>query len=143
MAQQDPQANPAASGIDAAVGGMADASKRLQAFAGEIAQMSKETFDHASATVEKLRGAHNLEDILAIQTSFVKEAFEHAAQHTRKFSELFSAFPLELTKTYQDAWAKSVDAAMKSTEAARKAVASNVERFSEAIHKEAGPGRDS
>ncbi len=42
MAQQDSQSTPAASGIDAAVSGVAATSKRLQALAGEIAQMSKE-----------------------------------------------------------------------------------------------------
>jgi hypothetical protein len=143
MAQQDPQAKPAAAGIDAAVNGVTATSKKLQAFAAEIAQMSKESFDHASETVEKLRNAHGVEEILAIQTSFVKEAFEHAAQHTRKFSELVAAFPIELTKTYHDAWTKSVDAAVQTTEAARKAIATNVERFSEAVHKEAERNRDS
>ncbi len=73
----------------------------------------------------------------------MKEAFEHAAQHTRKFTELITAVPMELSKTYHDAWKKSVDAAVQTTEAARKAVASNVERFSEAVHKEAERGRDS
>lgn len=143
MAQQDSQSTPAASGIDAAVSGVAATSKRLQALAGEIAQMSKESFDHATETVEKLRQAHGVEEILAIQASFVKEAFEHAAQHTRKFTELITAVPMELSKTYHDAWKKSVDAAVQTTEAARKAVASNVERFSEAVHKEAERGRNS
>lgn len=143
MAQQDPQAPPAATGIDAAVDGVTATSKKLQAFAGEIAQMSKESFDHATATVEKLRNAHGLEEILTIQSSFMKEAFEHAAQHTRKFSELVAAFPIDLTKTYQDAWTKSVNVAMQTTEAARKAVAANVERFSEAVHKDAERNRDS
>ncbi len=143
MAEQDSQSTPAASGIDAAVSGVAATSKRLQALAGEIAQMSKESFDHATETVEKLRQAHGVEEILAIQASFVKEAFEHAAQHTRKFTELITAVPMELSKTYHDAWKKSVDAAVQTTEAARKAVASNVERFSEAVHKEAERGRNS
>lgn len=72
---------------------------------------------------------------MAIQTSFVKEAFEHAAQHTRKFTELMSAFPMELTKTYQEAWMKAVNAAAKTTETASQTVAANVERFSESIRK--------
>ncbi|WOJ89310.1 phasin family protein [Methylocapsa polymorpha] len=136
MAQQDPQGKPAAAGIDAAVNGVTATSQKFQAFAGEIAQMSKQSLEHATETIEKLRNAHGLEEILAIQTSFVKEAFEHAAQHTKKFSDLFAAFPIELTKTYQEAWTKSVDAAVQTTEAARKAVAANVERLSDAVRKE-------
>jgi len=142
MAQQDPQAQPTAAGIDAAVNGVMATSKKLQAFADELAQMSKQSFDHATQTAEKLRNAHGVEEILAIQSSFVKEAFEHAAEHTRKFSELAAAFPIELTKTYQDAWTKSVSAAVQTTEAARKAVAGNVERFSDAFHKDAERSRD-
>jgi phasin family protein len=135
MAQPDPQATSATTGIDLAVNGVTATSKNLQAFAGEIAQMSKESLEHATETIEKLRNAHGIDEILAIQTSFMKEAFEHAAQHTRKFSELIAAFPMELTKTYHDAWTKSVKAAVQTTEGAGQTVAANVERISDAVRK--------
>ncbi|WP_036264235.1 phasin family protein [Methylocapsa aurea] len=134
MAQPDPQAT-AATGIDMAMNGVTATSKNLQAFATEIAQMSKQSLEHATEAAEKLRNAHGIEEVMAIQTSFVKEAFEHAAQHTRKFTELMSAFPMELTKTYQEAWMKAVNAAAKTTETASQTVAANVERFSESIRK--------
>jgi hypothetical protein len=65
----------------------------------------------------------------------VKEAFDKAAQHTKRFGELMTAFPLEITKTYQDAVTKCVSAAMKTTEAAGQAMAANVERFSDKVKK--------
>lgn len=142
MAQQDSQGSPATSGIDAAVNGVTATSKKLQAFAGEIAEISKHSFDHATETLEKLRNAHGLDEILAIQSSFIKETFDHAVQHTKKFSELFGAFPIELSKTYHEAWAKSVDAAVRAADAAREAVAANVERLSDAARKETERHRD-
>jgi hypothetical protein len=131
MTQADPNAGPAATGLDYATSGVGAASKNLQALASEIAEASKESFDHATKTLEKLRGAHSVEEVVAIQTNFVKEAFDKAAQHTKRFGELMTAFPLEITKSYQDALTKCVSAAVQSTEAAGKAMATNVERFSD------------
>ncbi len=133
---QDPHATTSGAGLDFAASGVGAASKNLQALATEIAEASKESFDHAQKTLEKLRAAHSVEDVVAIQTAFVKEAFDKAAQHTKRFGELMTAFPLEMTKTYQDALTKCVSAAMQSTEAAGQAMAANVERFSEKVKKD-------
>jgi hypothetical protein len=135
MTQADPNAGPGATGLDFASGGVGAASKNLQALASEIAEASKDSFDHATKTLEKLRGAHSVEEVLAIQTSFVKEAFDKAAQRTKRFGELMTAFPLEVTKTYQDALTKCVTAAVQTTEAAGQAVAANVERMTEHVHR--------
>jgi hypothetical protein len=134
MAQPDPQANTT-TGIDLAVNGVTATSKNLQAFAGEIAQMSKRSLEHATEAMEKLRNARGVEEVVAIQTSFMKEAMEHAAEHSRKFGELMAAFPIEFTKTYHDAWAKSMKAAVQTTEAAGQTVAANLERLSDAARK--------
>ncbi len=134
MTQADSNTGSTA-GLDFATSSVGAASKNLQALATEMAEASKESFDHATKTLEKLRTAHSVEEVLAIQTTFVKEAFEHAAQHTKRFNELLTAFPLEMTKTYQDALTKCVNAAVKTTEAAGQAMAANVERFSEQVRK--------
>jgi len=135
MTQADPHVTSSGAGLDFATSSVGAASKNLQALATEIAEASKDSFDHAQKTLEKLRAAHSAEEILAIQTAFVKEAFDKAAQHTKRFGELMTAFPLEMTKTYQDALSKCVSAAVQSTEAAGQAMAANVERFSESVHK--------
>jgi hypothetical protein len=122
MTQADPHVPPSAAGLDLAASGVSAAAKNLQALATEIAEASKESFDHATQTLEKLRGAHSVEEIVAIQSSFVKEAIDKAAQHTKRFGELMTAFPLEMTKSYQDAVTRSMNAA-------GQALAANVERF--------------
>lgn len=135
MTQFDPHATSATTGLDFAASGVGAASKNLQALASEIAEASKESFDHATKALDKLRSAHSVEEILAIQASFVKEAFDHAAQRTKRFGELMTTLPLEMTKTYQEAMTKCMTAAVQNTEAAGQAVKANVERFSETARK--------
>jgi hypothetical protein len=90
-------------------------SKNLRAIAGEILEISKQSFELTTKTLEKLRTAQGVDEVAAIQADFMKEPFEHAA-HGRKFGELVAAFPAEITKTYQEASLKSVSAATKATE---------------------------
>ncbi|SFK17817.1 phasin family protein [Methylocapsa palsarum] len=135
MTQQDERLSAGKTGMEEAVSGMAATTKNLQAFAGEVAQMSKESFEHATQTLEKLRGAHGVEEIVTIQTNFVKEAFEHAGQYTRRLGELMSTLPLEITKSYQEAWLKSVSTAIRSAEEVGQSAVSNVERFSDSVRK--------
>lgn len=135
MTAQDQRISPGKTGMEEAVSGIAATTRNLQAFAGEIAQMSKESFEHASQALEKLRDAHGVEEIVTIQTNFVREAFEHAGQYTRRLSELMSTLPMEISKSYQDAWLKSVNAAVRSAEEAGQSAASNVERFSDSLRK--------
>ncbi|HYP57914.1 MAG TPA: phasin family protein [Beijerinckia sp.] len=132
MAQQDARTT---TGVDAAVESVNAASKNFQVLANELAQMSKQSFEHATQAVEKLRNARSLEEVLAIQTNFVKESFEQAAQRTRRLGELVPAFPMELAKTYQDAVLKSFNAAVQTTEAVGQAATANVERFSDSLRK--------
>ena len=78
-------------------------SKNIQAIAGEMLEISKQSFNHA--TMEKLRKARGVDEIVAIQTNFVREVFEHATQ---------------ITETYRDAWLRSMDTTVKATETASK-----------------------
>jgi hypothetical protein len=112
--QQATAADAAASAIEGAMNAMNAASHQMQALAGECFEMSKQSFEHASQTLEKLRKARGMEEIMEIQANYVKEAFDSAAQHARKFGELMAVFPNEFTKTYQDAWLKAVDTAVQT-----------------------------
>jgi phasin family protein len=136
MAQDDLKNIPT-SGIEAATTSFSILSKNVQTLSAEIATMSKQSFEHASQTVEKLRNAHTLEEVFAIQANYVKEAFEQATARARRFSEIISAVPVEVSKQYQDVVLKSVNAAVQSAEAASKNAATNVEQFSNAIHNKA------
>jgi hypothetical protein len=112
--QQATAADAAASAIEGAMNAMNAASHQMQALAGECFEMSKQSFEHASQALEKLRKARGMEEIMEIQANYVKEAFDSAAQHARKFGELMAVFPNEFTKTYQDAWLKAVDTAVQT-----------------------------
>ncbi|MGC2221486.1 MAG: phasin family protein [Methylocella sp.] len=126
MAEQDQRATGtgtegAAGSFDSAVNALSmntlnATSKNMRAIAGEILEISKQSFELTTKTLEKLRTAHGVDEVAAIQADFMKEAFEHAAQHGRKLGELVAAFPAEITQTYQEAWLKSVSAATKATE---------------------------
>ncbi|MFZ3325206.1 MAG: phasin family protein [Methylocella sp.] len=126
MAEQDQRATGtgtegAAGSFDSAVNALSmntlnATTKNMRAIAGEILEISKQSFELTTKTLEKLRTAHGVDEVAAIQVDFMKQAFEHAAQHGRKFGELVAAFPTEITKTYQEGWLKSVSAATKATE---------------------------
>jgi hypothetical protein len=124
-----------ASAIECALSALNTATKNIQAVAGECFEISKQSFEHATQTMEKLRGAHSMDEVMAIQTNYVKEAFENAAQHARKFGELMAVFPSEITKTYQDAWLKSVNAAVQTMQTASQAASDNIDSYSEAARK--------
>ncbi|MCI0598773.1 MAG: phasin family protein [Beijerinckiaceae bacterium] len=138
MGQDDTRATPndsAAIAMENAVSAVNAASKKFHAMAGECFEVSKQAFEHASQTMEKLRGARGVDEVITIQANYVKEAFENAAQHARKFGELMSVFPNEFTKTYQDAWLKSVNAAVQSMETASQTAAGSVDGYTEAARK--------
>lgn len=110
--------NGMASGLDWSTETWTMASKNLQGFASEIGQMSKQSFEHASATVEKLREAKSFEELMSIQATFLRDAMEAAAQRTRRLGEMMTTLPLEMTRAYQDALMKATDSAMRTTRAA-------------------------
>jgi hypothetical protein len=140
MADEDEKSTGAAnqgatSPMEGALNALNTTSKNMQAIAGEIFDISKQSFEHTTQTIEKLRNARGMDEVVAIQTDFIKEAFEHAAQHARKFSELMGAFPASLTKTYQDAWFKSLDNTVKATESAGQTAAEKTDRPPDATQK--------
>lgn len=110
-------------------------SKNIQAIAGEMLEISKQSFDHATQTMEKLGKARGIDEIVAIQTNFVREIFEHATRHARKFSELMTAFPTQITDSYRDTWLRSMDTTVKATETASKTAKDNIALAAEATRK--------
>ena len=121
--------------VEGAMSALTMTSKNIQAIAGEMLEISKQSFDHATQTMEKLRKARGVDEIVAIQTNFVREVFENATQHARKFSELMTAFPTQITETYRDAWLRSMDTTVKATETASKTAKDNIARAAEATRK--------
>jgi hypothetical protein len=140
MGQEDQRAtatgcSATANAMEYALSALNTASKNMQAMAGECFEISKQSFEHATQTMEKLRGAHSMDELVAIQTNYVKEAFENAAEHARKFGELMAVFPSEITKTYQDVWLKSVNTAVQTMQTATQTASDSVDSYAEAARR--------
>jgi hypothetical protein len=89
--------------------------------------MSGQALVRTNQHIEKLRKAHRIEEVAAIQADFLKESMEHAVQHTRKYIEMLATFPRELVQP--------VNAAVETAEAAGHATAAKVGRLSEVAPK--------
>lgn len=126
---QVPPATNAAGDLAAAA--IFASTRNLQAFAAEMNEMSRQSVEHASETIEKLRGARGLTEVLAIQSGYVREALEHAMRHTRRLGELMASVPLEMSKSCGEAWSKSMKTAMKTTEEASEKAVANAERLAQ------------
>jgi hypothetical protein len=140
MGLEEPKAASAGFGVatsamECAVSAVNAASKNMQAMAGECFEISKQSFEHATQTWEKLRGAHGMDEVMTIQSNYVKEAIENATQHARKFGELMAALPAEVTTTYQDAWLKAMNAGMEAMQSAGKTASETVASYSDAARR--------
>ncbi len=133
MSDINPRGADAAADLNAV--SVSAATRNLQAIAAEINEMSRQSIEHTSETIEKLRNAHGLAEVVAIQSGYVREAVEHVLQHTRRFSELMTSFPLELSKSYAEVWSKSVKTAIKTTEEAGDKAVAEAERLSEPFRR--------
>ncbi|MGQ0444884.1 MAG: phasin family protein [Beijerinckiaceae bacterium] len=132
MVGQSARAKPAGPRIDGLVNdlaleGLTPAIDTIQAFVREIAQMSEQAFVRTTGHIEELRKARRMEEAAAIQADFLKDAMEHAVQHTRKYILLLATFPRELVRP--------VNAAVEAAEVARNATAAKAGRLSEIAHK--------
>ena len=108
-------------------------SKHFQAVANEMFEMSKQS--QATQALDKLRSTRVMDEVMSIQSDYVKQAFAYFTQHSRRFGELFMGFPGEITKSYQDAWLQAVNAAVQATQVASQTTADNVRSYSDAARK--------
>ena len=103
-------------GYDAAMNSFAAAPKSLQDFASEVQRMGKESFEKTSQLMEKMRAAKTMEDVLAVQTSFMQQSFAMSSEYTRRFGELMMTLPMEMARSSRDALQKGTDAVQKAGE---------------------------
>jgi hypothetical protein len=77
--------------FEAAVRSYGDANKGFQAIVAEVTNYSKKAFEDGTRAFEQLVGAKSVEHAVAIQSEYVKKAFEaHMAQMT-KLGELYAS----------------------------------------------------
>lgn len=103
-------------GFGPALGGFSAASSSMQSFTSEIARMSKESVEHTTQLVEKLRSAKTIEEVISIQTGFMQQSFSNYADYTRRFGELLTMLPLEIAKQGRTAVQQGTEAVAKTAE---------------------------
>ena len=141
MAQQHQQATAVGTNhvtlnaVEGAMNAIDATSKHFQAVANEMFEMSKQSMDQATQALDKLRSTRVMDEVMSIQSDYVKQAFAYFTQHSRKFGELFMGFPGEITKSYQDAWLQAVNAAVQATQVASQTAADNVKSYSDAARR--------
>jgi hypothetical protein len=81
-------------------------SKGWQAIATEVADYSKKSFEHGTATLESLLGAKSLEKAIEIQSDFVKTAYEGFVAQSSKLGELYTDLAKETYKPLEGMIAK-------------------------------------
>jgi hypothetical protein len=107
--------------VDTAMAGFTTATKNMQVIAGEIAKMSMDSYENSAQLIEKLRSAKSWEDIVAIQTGYMKTAYENFSSRTQKLGEIMGTMPQEMARTYQQLFDQGRQGAQAAGEAAKQA----------------------
>jgi hypothetical protein len=107
--------------VDTAMAGFTTATKNMQVIAGEIAKMSMDSYENSAQLIEKLRSAKSWEDIVAIQTGYMKTAYENFSSRTQKLGEIMGTMPQEMARTYQQLFNQGKQGAEAAGEVAKQA----------------------
>jgi hypothetical protein len=92
--------------VDTCVKQFGTVSKGWQAIATEVADYSKKSFEHGTATLESLLGAKSLEKAIEIQSDLVKTAYEGFVAQSSKLGELYTDLAKETYKPLEGMIAK-------------------------------------
>ncbi len=92
--------------VDTCVKQFGTVSKGWQAIATEVADYSKKSFEHGTATLESLLGAKSLEKAIEIQSDYVKTAYEGFVSQSSKLGELYTDLAKETYKPLEGMIAK-------------------------------------
>ncbi|HXW70711.1 MAG TPA: phasin family protein [Methylocella sp.] len=113
-------------------------SENIQAIATQVLDASRQSVENITKTLDRLRQARGMDEVITIQTDFVREVFQQAAGNTQKFSQMLITLPLEMTKSLREAWLTSLKSTLKTTDKATQAVDENLERMSEPARRASG-----
>jgi len=76
-------------------------SKGVQAIATEIADYSKKAFQDGAAATEKLIGTKSLDAAIAVQTGYLKTAYDGFLAQSAKLGELYAGLAQETCKPFE------------------------------------------
>jgi hypothetical protein len=92
--------------VDAALKTFGAVSKAAQAIAVETADYAKKSFEHGTATLEKLVGAKTLDKAIEIHSDYLKSAYEGFVAQSTKVGELYAGVAKEAFKPFEAIVAK-------------------------------------
>jgi hypothetical protein len=81
--------------------------KNVQVIAQEMADYSKKSLDESTKTVEKLFGAKTLDTAIAIQSTYLKGAYEGFVSQATKIGSLYADLARETYKPFEGQIAKA------------------------------------
>ena len=79
--------------VEGAMNAIDATSKHFQAVANEMFEMSKQSMEQVTQALDKLRSTRVMDEVMSIQSDYVKQAFAYFTQHSRRFGELFMLLP--------------------------------------------------
>ncbi|SCZ07665.1 phasin family protein [Microvirga guangxiensis] len=85
-------------------------SSNAQAIVNETTDFARKSFEHNSATVEKLIGAQSLDKAIEVQTAYAKGAYESLVAQSTKMGSLYTALATDMFKPFEGLLTKAVKA---------------------------------
>ncbi|WP_372421733.1 phasin family protein [Salinarimonas chemoclinalis] len=92
--------------MDATMKALGAFSMGAQQIAVESTDFAKKSFEHSTATLEKLVGAKTLDKAIEIQTDYVKSAYESMVAQSSKMGELYANLMKDAMKPVEAMMAK-------------------------------------
>lgn len=93
--------------LDTAMKTFGSVSKGAQAIALEATDYAKKSFEHSTATIEKLAGARSFDKAIEIHADYLKSSFEGFVAQSTKLGELYQAVAKEAFKPFEGFAAKA------------------------------------
>ena len=81
--------------VDAAMRAFGEWNKGWQAIAAEMTDYTKRSFEDGSATFEKLVSSRSIEQVMEIQTSFAKRAYDEYMHQLTKIGGMYAELAKE------------------------------------------------
>ncbi len=103
----DPMQKFGKEGMDMAMASFGAWSKNAQAIATELTDYSKKYFEDSAVAMEKLMGAKSLETAMAVQSEYLKSAYENFVAQSTRISELYAGLAKEAYKPFENVLGKS------------------------------------
>jgi len=93
--------------IDASLNSFGEMNKAMQTLASEFSGYTKKSFEDGTAAMEKLMGVRSIEQVMEIQSDFVRQSYDGAVAQATKVSEICAEISRDALKPVQKAAKKS------------------------------------